>query len=63
LARATEALAAIDAALTDPTVFAKDPAKAAELGRRRQAAQAAVETAEAEWLEAQAAYEALTSAS
>jgi ATP-binding cassette subfamily F protein 3 len=59
LVKATDALTAIDAALTDPTVFAKDPAMAAELGRRRQAAQAAVEAAEAEWLEAQAAYEAL----
>ena len=33
---------------------------AAELGRRREAAQAAVEAAEAEWLAAQEAYEALT---
>jgi ATP-binding cassette subfamily F protein 3 len=59
LAKATDALAKIDMALSDPTVFAKDAAKAADLGRRRQAAQAAVEAAEAEWLEAQAAYEAL----
>jgi len=63
LAKATEALAAIDAALSDPATFAKDPAKAAELGRRRTAAQGAVEAAEAEWLEAQAAYEALTASS
>jgi len=59
LARAMEELARIDSALTDPTVFAKDPAKAAELGRLRDAAEAAVEKAEAEWLEAQEAYEAL----
>ena len=59
LARATEELARIDAALTDPQVFAKDPAKAAELGRRRGAAHAAVEAAELEWLDAQEAYEAL----
>jgi ATP-binding cassette subfamily F protein 3 len=59
LTRATEELARIDKALTDPTVFTGDPAKAAELGRRRDAAQAAVETAEHEWLEAQEAYEAL----
>jgi ATP-binding cassette subfamily F protein 3 len=60
LGRATTALAAIDAQLTDPAVFAKDPAKAADLGRKRDTAQAAVETAEAEWLAAQEAYEALT---
>jgi ATP-binding cassette subfamily F protein 3 len=59
LARATETLAGIDQALTDPAVFAKDPAKAADLGRRRDAAQQAVDTAEQEWLEAQEAYEAL----
>jgi ATP-binding cassette subfamily F protein 3 len=59
LARATEALAGIDQALTDPAVFAKDPAKAADLGRRRDAAQQVVDAAEQEWLEAQEAYEAL----
>jgi ATP-binding cassette subfamily F protein 3 len=59
LARATEALAVIDKALTDPAVFAKDPAKAADLGRRRDAAQQVVDAAEQEWLEAQEAYEAL----
>jgi ATP-binding cassette subfamily F protein 3 len=59
LARATEAVKAIDAALLDPTVFADNPARAAELGRRREAAQAALEKAEAEWLEAVEAYEAL----
>ncbi|HVI30857.1 ABC-F family ATP-binding cassette domain-containing protein [Phenylobacterium sp.] len=59
LARATEALAVIDRALTDPSTFAKDPQKAAELGRRRDQAQAAVEAAELEWLDAQEAYESL----
>jgi ATP-binding cassette subfamily F protein 3 len=63
LAKATAALADIDRQLTDPSVFAKDPGRAAELGRRRSAAHAAVQTAEAEWLEAQEAYEALTAAS
>jgi ATP-binding cassette subfamily F protein 3 len=62
LARATASLAEIDKALIDPAVFAKDPAKAADLGRRRDAAQAAVDTAEQEWLAAQEAYEALTGA-
>jgi ATP-binding cassette subfamily F protein 3 len=59
LGRATQALAAIDAKLTDPTVFAKDPAKAADLGRQRDAAQATLEAAELEWMEAQESYEAL----
>ena len=59
LARATDALQAIDAKLTDPAVFAKDPARAADLGRQRDAAQTKVDAAEAEWLAAQEAYEAL----
>jgi ATP-binding cassette subfamily F protein 3 len=59
LGRAMEELARIDSALTDSSVFAKDPAKAAELGRRRDAAEKTVEAAEAEWLAAQEAYEAL----
>ncbi len=60
LGRASTALASIDAELTDPAVFAKDPAKAADLGRRRDTAQASVDAAEAEWMAAQEAYEALT---
>jgi len=59
LARATAALAEIDKKLINPAVFAKDPAQAAGLGRKRDAAQAAVNVAEQEWLEAQEAYEAL----
>ncbi|HEX5379058.1 MAG TPA: ABC-F family ATP-binding cassette domain-containing protein [Phenylobacterium sp.] len=59
LARATEAVARLDQALTDPTVFAKDPAKAADLGRQRQAAQARLDAAEQEWLDAVEAYEAV----
>jgi ATP-binding cassette subfamily F protein 3 len=59
LAKAAETLAALDRALTDPATFAGDPAKAADLGRRRERAQAEVETAELEWLEAQEAYEAV----
>jgi ATP-binding cassette subfamily F protein 3 len=61
LGRASEALAKIDLSLTDPATFAKNPAKAAELGRRREEAQAAVEAAEAEWLDAQEAYDAARS--
>jgi ATP-binding cassette subfamily F protein 3 len=59
LTSASAELARIDAALTDSELFAKDPARAAKLGRQREAAQAAVEAAENEWLEAQEAYEAL----
>jgi len=59
LARATEALARIDKALTDPKVFTENPAKAADLGRQRETAQAALEAAELEWLDAVEAYEAL----
>jgi ATP-binding cassette subfamily F protein 3 len=59
LARATEALARIDQALSDPAVFTADPARAARFGRERDAAQVALEAAEAEWMEAHEAYEAL----
>jgi ATP-binding cassette subfamily F protein 3 len=59
LARASRALEEIDAALADPAAFAKDPARAAELGRRRTQAQAALEAAEAAWLDAAEAYEAV----
>ena len=57
LARETKALAAIDEALADPTLYVKDPVKAAELGRRREKAQAAVDRAEAAWMEAAEAVE------
>ena len=46
-------------ALTDPNVFTRDPARAADLGRQRQDAQARLDKAEHEWLEAVEAYEAL----
>ena len=52
-------MAKIDAALTDPKIFSENPAKAAELGRQRAVAEAALEAAELEWLEATEAYEAL----
>src|SRR6185437_15958047 len=45
LGKATAALAEIDAKLLDPEVFARDPTKAAELGRRRDAAQTAIDAA------------------
>ncbi|MCI3133019.1 ABC-F family ATP-binding cassette domain-containing protein [Phenylobacterium aquaticum] len=59
LARATEAVSKLDEALTDPEVFAKNPGKAAYLGKQRTEAQAKLEAAEAEWLEAVEAYEAV----
>ena len=59
LARATSAVAELDKALTDPKVFIENPAKAAELGRKREQAQAALDKAEQEWLDAVEAYEAV----
>jgi len=58
LAKASEMVAIIDRALGDPATFG-DAMKAAELGRKRETAQIALETAEMEWIEAQEAYEAL----
>jgi ATP-binding cassette subfamily F protein 3 len=59
-ARATEALAALDARLADPKLFAEGPEKAAELGRKRIAAQAALEAAEAEWMALAEQYESVS---
>ena len=57
LARETKTLAEIDAALADPKLFTGDPAKAADLTRRREKTQAALDKAEAVWMEAAEAYE------
>ena len=59
MAKATELVATLDRSLTDPRTFASDPAKAADLGRQRAAAQVALEAAEREWIAAQEAYETL----
>ncbi len=59
LARATAAVAELDKALTDPKVFSENPAKAADLGRKREQAQVALDKAEQEWLDAVEAYEAV----
>ena len=59
LARATAAVTELDKALTDPKVFSENPAKAAELGRKREQAQVALDKAEQEWLDAVEAYEAV----
>ena len=58
LGRANRAVEEIDAALADPTVFA-EAQRAAELGRRRTQAQAVLAKAEAEWIAAAEAYEAV----
>ena len=59
LAKANELLAKIDRSLSDPGTFAKNPATAVDLGRQRNAAQAALDAAEREWIVAQEAYESL----
>jgi ATP-binding cassette subfamily F protein 3 len=57
MARATAAVADLDRQLADPKLFAKDAAKAADLGRQRAAAQAKLDKAEAEWIAAAEAVE------
>ena len=57
LARETKALAEIDAQLANPKLFTGDPAKVADLTRRREKTQAALDKAEAAWIEAAEAYE------
>ena len=51
VARTTKALEEIDAVLADPAIYVKDPRKAADLGQKRLKAQAAVDKAEAEWMD------------
>jgi ATP-binding cassette subfamily F protein 3 len=58
LARETKTAAELDLALSDPTLFARDPAKAAELSARRARIQHALDAAEAKWLAAAEVYEA-----
>jgi ATP-binding cassette subfamily F protein 3 len=60
LARCNRTLEDLDRQLADPQLYAKDPAKAADLGKRREKAQAALDEAEANWM---AAAEALDGAS
>jgi ATP-binding cassette subfamily F protein 3 len=59
LARAAQALEAVDALLTDPKTLAGDPIRLGHLGHQRAEAHAALEAAEQEWLAAQEAYESL----
>jgi ATP-binding cassette subfamily F protein 3 len=57
IAKATAEIAALDAKLADPALFARDPVKAADLSRQRAAAGDKLERAEAAWLAASEKYE------
>jgi ATP-binding cassette, subfamily F, member 3 len=61
LARETKVAAELDKALADPTLFGRDPARAADLGRQRARTQQALDAAEAAWLAAAEAVEATES--
>jgi ATP-binding cassette subfamily F protein 3 len=54
----TRRIADADAGLADPSLFAKDPARAVTLGKTRAEAADGLEAAELEWMEAAEAYEA-----
>jgi len=58
LARETKTAAELDVMLADPKLFLKEPDRAADLGRRRERIQQALERAEANWIAAAEAYEA-----
>jgi ATP-binding cassette subfamily F protein 3 len=58
LARATKALAEIDAKLADPNLYVRDPKGAADLTQKRGKAQAQLDEAEAKWMAAAEALEA-----
>jgi ATP-binding cassette subfamily F protein 3 len=62
LARETKAVAELDAILTDPALYTRDPARAAEVGRKRAKQQDALDRAEALWMAAAEAYEAVVAA-
>jgi ATP-binding cassette subfamily F protein 3 len=53
----TKTLAATDAALADPALFTKDPARAVALGKTRAETADALEAAELAWMEAAELYE------
>ncbi len=60
IARISDIIAKIDAALALPDIFTKDPAKAAQLGKARAGAEAALQRAEDVWLEVSSSYENAT---
>jgi ATP-binding cassette subfamily F protein 3 len=57
IARITEIIGKIDAALALPDLFTRDPKQAAQLSKARAAAATALEKAEEDWLEASASYD------
>jgi ATP-binding cassette subfamily F protein 3 len=57
IARITDILAKIDAALSLPDIFTRDPKQAAQLSKARANAAEALARAEEQWLEASALYE------
>jgi ATP-binding cassette subfamily F protein 3 len=58
VARLAAEITRLDTALSSPSLFAHDPARAAMLAKARADASKALAAAEAEWLEASSAYEA-----
>jgi ATP-binding cassette subfamily F protein 3 len=60
LARATKAVAEIDEKLADPNLYVRDPTGAQDLARKREKAQAQLDDAEAKWMAAAEALEAVT---
>ena len=58
MARLTKQVEELDLQLSDPTLYAKDAVKAAEMGQRRDRLQAKLDEAEADWMACAEAYEA-----
>jgi len=61
LARVTKSLAEIDQKLADPDLYVRNPTAAADLGKRRAKVQGQVDEAEAIWIAAAEALEAVSS--
>ena len=59
LTRCTDEVAGLDARLAEPGLYVKDPLGAKTLADRRARAATRLETAEAEWMAAAEAYEAV----
>ena len=58
VARETRTAAELDVLLNDSSLYLREPDRAADLGRRRERIQQALESAEAKWMAAAEAYEA-----
>ena len=58
MAKFSDLIKRVDAALADPQAFVKDPAKAAELAKQRGELERALATAEEDWLTLSGEYEA-----